>query len=54
MEQTDNHHKKEELYTLIAGISDTFNVEVGIDEIVPENFNSVEAMTAMVEKLQNA
>lgn len=43
-----------ELMSLIAGISDTFNVEVGIDEIVPENFNSVEAMTAMVEKLQNA
>ena len=43
-----------ELMSLIAGISDTFSVEVGIDEIVPENFNSVDAMAAMVEKLKNA
>lgn len=43
-----------ELMSLIAQISDTFAVEVGIDEIVPENFNSVDAMAAMVEKLKNA
>lgn len=43
-----------ELMSLIAQISDTFQVEVGIDEIVPENFNSVDAMAAMVQKLQNA
>ena len=43
-----------ELMSLIAQISDTFDVEVGIDEIVPENFNSVDAMAAMVEKLKNA
>lgn len=42
-----------ELMSLIAQISDTFEVEVGIDEIVPENFNSVDAMAAMVEKLKN-
>lgn len=43
-----------ELMSLIAQISDTFQVEVGIDEIVPENFNSVDAMAAMVQELQNA
>ena len=41
-----------ELMALIAQISETFQVEIGIDEIIPENFNSVDAMTAMVESLK--
>ena len=41
-----------ELMSLIAALSDTFEIEIGIDEIVPENFNSVAAIVAMVEKLK--
>lgn len=41
-----------ELMSLIAALSETFDVEIGVDEIVPENFNSVVAMVAMVEKLK--
>lgn len=41
-----------ELMSLISLLSEGFNVEIGVDEIVPENFNSVAAMVAMVERLQ--
>jgi acyl carrier protein len=40
-----------ELMSLIASLSDTFNIEIDVDEIVPENFNSAAAIVAMVERL---
>jgi acyl carrier protein len=40
-----------ELMTLITTMSETFGVEIDIDEIVPENFNSVAAMAAMIDRL---
>lgn len=45
-----------ELMTLIMKLGETFGVEVPIDEIMPENFNSVDAITAMVGRIsgQNA
>ena len=33
MEQTDNHHKKEELYALIAGISDPADIRALFDDL---------------------
>ncbi len=41
-----------ELMSLISLLSETFGIDIGFDEIVPENFNSVAAMVAMVERLQ--
>ena len=41
-----------ELMNLISMLSEGFDIEIGFDEIVPENFNSVAAMVAMVERLQ--
>ena len=41
-----------ELMNLISMLSEEFNIEIGFDEIVPENFNSVAAMVAMVERLK--
>ena len=41
-----------ELMSLIAQLSDGFEIEIDVDEIVPENFNSLDAITAMVERLQ--
>lgn len=41
-----------ELMSLISMLSEGFEVEIGVDEIVPENFNSVAAMVAMVERLK--
>lgn len=41
-----------ELMALIAQLCEVFGVEVDVDRIVPENFNSVDAMAAMVEELK--
>lgn len=41
-----------ELLALISMLSDAFNVEISFDEIIPENFNSVDAIAAMVERLK--
>lgn len=40
------------LVELISLISVEFGVMIPYDEIVPENFNSIGAMAAMIERLQ--
>ena len=41
-----------ELMSLIGVLGDTFGTEIEVDDIVPENFNSVDAIVAMVERLK--
>ena len=41
-----------EIMNLIMVLSETFGIEIGFEEIVPENFNSIDAMVAMVERLK--
>lgn len=42
-----------ELMSLIATLSDTFGIEIDIDWISPENFNSVDAMAEMIAKIKS-
>ena len=37
-----------DLTGLIADIEDTFDIEIGMNDIVPENFNTVDGMWAMI------
>ena len=41
-----------ELLGLITALQGQFGVEIGFEYITPENFNSVEAMAALVEQLK--
>ena len=41
-----------ELMSLIASLMEEFNIDISIDEIVPENFNSIDAMARMVDVLK--
>ncbi len=41
-----------ELMFLITKLSEEFDIEIDVEEVVPENFNSVAAIAEMVEKLE--
>ena len=42
-----------ELMYLISLLSDGFGIEIGVDNITTENFNSIDEIVAMVEKLKS-
>ena len=42
-----------DIVTLITEVSDEFDVKIPASEIVPENFNSAEALWALIEKLMD-
>ena len=41
-----------DIVSLVGELCDEYDIEIGADDIVPENFNSVEAIWALVQKLQ--
>ena len=40
------------MLTLISDLEDGFSIEIDASEIVPDNFNSVDAMWKMIKRLQ--
>ncbi|MBQ1411173.1 MAG: acyl carrier protein [Oscillospiraceae bacterium] len=40
------------IITLISNISETFDIELGPQYLIPENFNSAKAMWAMIQHIQ--
>ena len=40
-----------DVVSIVAEISDEFDVDIGADDIIPENFNSVSAMMKMIDRL---
>lgn len=43
-----------DIVSLVAEISDAFDVTVPAEEIVPENFNSARALWEMIQRLDEA
>lgn len=41
-----------DLVSIISDIEDAFNVNIDMDRIVPENFDSVEAIWELIQSLQ--
>ena len=37
---------------IVSAIDDEFDVEIGVTDIIPENFNSVEAIWNLIVRLQ--
>lgn len=42
-----------DIVNLITEISDVFDVTITARDIIPENFNSVEALYALIERLED-
>ena len=42
-----------DIITIISEIADNFDVVVPAKEIIPENFNSADALWAMIERLED-
>lgn len=43
-----------DIVSLVADLSDEFDISIPVEEIVPDNFNSAKALYAMVERLVDA
>ena len=42
-----------DIVSLISEINHEFDVEIPAEEIIPENFNSAEALYSLIERLQD-
>ena len=40
-----------DLVAIISEIEDAFNINISMEEIIPENFDSIEAMWEMIQRL---
>ena len=42
-----------DVVTLVGELNDSFDIEIRPSDLVPANFNSVDAMLALIERLQD-
>lgn len=42
-----------DIVSLVSELCDAFEVEIDVNDLLPENFNTPAAMLALVERLQN-
>ena len=43
-----------DIVTLVTEINDTFDVQIPVEEVVPENFSSARAIWSLIERLDEA
>ncbi len=42
-----------DIIQVVMTLNETYDIEINVEELEPENFNTVEAMMALIEKLKN-
>lgn len=42
-----------DIFTLVEELSDAFDIDIETDDIIPQNFNSVEGMERLVQRVQD-
>ena len=43
-----------DIVSLVGELNDNFNIEINVDDLLPENFNSADAMAELVAKMQES
>ncbi len=43
-----------DIVSMVSEINDAFAIEINVNDLLPENFNSAEALYALIQKLQNS
>ncbi len=41
-----------DIISIVSEINDTFDISINVNDLMPENFNSVDAILALIRKLQ--
>lgn len=41
-----------DIISIVQEMNETFDIEIDVEELVPENFNTVEGMMDLIQKLQ--
>ncbi len=42
-----------DIISIVGEFNEAFDIEIDVEDLEPENFNTVEAMQELIEKLQN-
>lgn len=48
----DNLLDSFDIITIVSEVNERFDVEINVDDLLPENFNSAEALYELITKLQ--
>lgn len=43
-----------DIIAIVSEINDVFGIEINVNDLLPENFNSVEALFELITKMQNS
>lgn len=42
-----------DIISIVSEFNEAFDIEINVEDLEPENFNTVEAMKELIDKLQN-
>ncbi len=40
-----------DIVTIVVELNETYDIDIGVDDVIPENFNDVEAIYSLVKRM---